>query len=508
MSVCRLPDLAAALALSSLLLAAPAVAAEARPRDPGPPGAPAPSIHFPSFVERSLPNGLRVVVIEHHEQPVVSLRLMLAAGKAFEPAGRVGAASATAALLTQGTGARSAQQIAETIDFVGGSLGATAAMESARVNLAVTADQAELGFSLLADVVLHPTFPQEELDRWRGQALSGVQVEMQNAGFVAGNALLRALFGDHPYGHSGRGTAETLAALTRDDLVSFHARNYVPNGAVLAVVGDVRAEQAFASAERAFGAWAQGEPTTLPQVADPAAPGVAEGEGTSRRRVIVIDKPGAVQTQIVVGQLALRYRDPDHFAADVYGAVLGSSPRARLTVEIREKRGLSYGAAGWLAGMTQSGWLQASTSTKSATTVEALEVLLEVLRGLQQAPVPAAELSSATTYVTGALPLVVETPDGIADRVLQAMWHGYGPAFLEGYNQRLAAVDAAELQRFARERTSPEQMTVVLVGDAAAFGPALAAKFGPVETIPLAEVDLMRADLRRQPPAATAGPEQ
>ena len=476
--------------VAALVLLTAAVRVQAEPGNPklaGPPPGPSKEVRFPAFEEQTLPNGLRVVVIEQHEQPLVSLRLLVRAGKTFEPAGRAGLAQATAALLTQGTATRSAQQVAQAVDFVGGSLSAGSSIESGFVTASVTSDQLDLGFDLLADVVLHPAFPPEEIDRWRKQALDGLRVKSKTAGYLASTTLLRTVFQEHPYGRPADGTAASLAALTRDDLVAFHRERYVAAQALLAIVGDVTPADAFIRARRAFESWPQGKPVEVPTVEPPAA---------RARRIVVIDKPDAVQSEIRLGQIAIAFRDRDLSVAEVYNSVVGKSSSSRLNEELRVRRGLTYGASSSLGEPSQPGWFLVSTSTKTATTVAAVTVALDVLRGLETAPVPDAELSSAKTFITGAFPLEIETADGTAAKVVEALRFGYGREFLEHANERISAVTAADLQRFARERLHSDAMTLVIVGNAAAFAKELGEKLGPFETIPATGLDLLRPDLR------------
>jgi len=467
-----------------------------KPKASGPPPAPVMEIRFPAFEQKTLANGLRIVVIEQHEQPVVSLRMQLAAGKAFEPAGKAGLATATAALLTRGTASRSAQKIAGTIDAVGGELTASTGIESSFANAAVTSDQLNLGFELLSDILLHPTFPQSELDRWRRKFLGELKINLQDARYLADAALRRAIFGDHPYGRPGDGTPESLQRLTHEDLAAFHFLHYVPNDAMLAVVGDVKPDDAFALAERAFGGWQQGKTAEVPSVEAPRRQG---------HRIVVIDKPDTVQTEIRLGQVSIAYRDPDLYTAQVYNSVVGGTASSRLNEEIRRKRGLSYGARSSFVEPTRPGWFQASTSTKTETTVEALELALEVLRGLQKEAVPKPELAAAATYITGAFPLEIETANGIATKVLEAMRFGYGRDFLESYNDHIAKVGPADVQRFAKERIDPDSLVIVLAGNASVFSAALQQKFGAFETIPAAELDFLRADLRKPKAEASSG---
>ncbi|HTG35188.1 MAG TPA: pitrilysin family protein [Thermoanaerobaculia bacterium] len=457
------------------------------PATPPPPG-PAREVRFPAFQQKTLDNGLLVVAIEQHEQPLVSIRMMLNAGKAYEPDGKAGLAEATASLLTKGTPTRSAQQIAETIDFVGGNLSTNAGTEAGYADVAVTSDQLGLGFDLLSDIVLHPTFPEDELERWRRQALSGLQINQQSASYLATTAVTRLIFGSYPYGRPSSGTPESLAGLSRADLAAFHQAHFIPNQTILAVVGDIQAADAFARAERAFGGWKKGTPSQLPRI-DVKAP--------AKTRVVVIDKPDAVQTEIRLGQLGIAYRDPALFTAEVYNSVLGGSASARLYEEIRRKRGLSYGASSYFLPESEPGFFQVSTFTKTETTADALGLAFEVLRGLQEKPVPDAELNAAKTYITGAFPLEIETADGIASKVLEAMHFGFGREFLESYNDKISKVSAADVQRFASQTIHPEKMTAVLVGNAAAFTDALKKQYGDVEVIPAAEVDFLRADLRK-----------
>ena len=465
--------------------AAPAPAAK---KQTPPPPQPAKEIHFPAFEEKTLANGLRVIVIERHEVPAVGLQLMVQAGKAHAPAAKAGLADATATLLREGTATRSAQQIAEAIDAVGGDLSINGAWDTAYASAQVTSDQVGLGLDLLADVVLHPSFPADEIERWRAQTLNSLQIRQQDASYLADAVFARAVFGDHSYGLPDAGTPESVRGITRDDLVAFHHAHYVPNGAILAVVGDIKGADAFARVEHAFGGWARGQEDKVAPVQETAR---------DKPRVVVIDKPDAVQTEIRVGQIGLAFNDPDHFTSEVYGSVLGEGGTARLYEEIRRKRALSYGASASFISPYQPGWFQANTFTKSETSVEALQVTLNVIADMAKQPVPAAELAARKTYLTGVFPLEIETPDGIADKVLEAYKYGHDRKWLESFRDKLDAVTAAQVQTFAQKRIHPDRALAVLVGNAAAFKADLEKAFGPVEVIPIGQVDLLRSDLRK-----------
>ena len=482
----------AAAVLAMALASAPLRAATAStPPAPGPMR----ELRFPAFADQTLSNGLRLIQIERHGEPAVSLRLLVPAGKLYEPAAKAGLAGAVADLLTQGTATRSAQQIAAAIDGVGGSLDAGSGPDFTSVSAAVTSDQLDLALELLADVVLHPNFPEGEIERWRRQSLSNLELQRADPGYLAEVSLQRLVFGAFPYGLPSAGTPESLRGLTRDDLVAFHRDHYLPNGAILAVVGDFRPATALAAVERVFGGWAKGAAPRPPALDLPAYP---------RRRVVVIDKPDAVQTQIRIGQAALAYTDPDYFTATVYGTVLGGGSSGRLFREIRIKRGLAYGAYSGFGEQLVSGSFAVRTSTKTASTVEALRVALDEIAAMGRAPVPAVELDEAKTFLNGAFPLEIESGGAVASRVLTALGYGLSRGFLDSYRDRISAVTPAEIQRFGAGRIHPESMVVVLVGNAAAFGPDLAKLLGPFETIPAADLDPLAPDLRRRTATAPA----
>jgi zinc protease len=483
---------AVALVLFGSAIAAGAAAdpqAPAKPRQTPPAAQPAKKVHFPAFEQKTLANGLRVVVVEQHDVPAVGLQLLLKAGKAYEPAAKAGLSQATAHLLSQGTAARSAQQIAEAIDAVGGDLNIRGAWDSAYATVQITSDQIDLGLDLLTDVILRPSFPAEEIERWRSQTLNTLQIQQEDAAYLADAVFDRAVFGDHPYRLPDAGTPESVKGITRDDLVAFHKARYVPDGAILAVVGDIKAADAFAKVERAFGGWKKG--------ADAKVPAVQPAE-RQKPSVIVVDKPDAVQTEIRIGQIGLAFTDPDYFVSLVYNSVLGEGGSARLYNEVRRVRGLSYGADSNFIQANQPGSFTASTFTKSESSAEALKVTLDVIEGMAKEPVPAAELSDRKTYLTGAFPMQIETPQGIAAKVVEALKYGYDRAWLESYRDKLDAVTAEQVQSFAQRRIHPDKALIVLAGNAAAFKADLEKAYGPVEVIPYKEVDLLRADLRKK----------
>jgi zinc protease len=445
-------------------------------------------VKFPPYEIRTLKNGLQVVLVSHHEQPAVSVRMIVRAGAAQDPREKLGVAMLTAALLDQGAGKRSAQEIADTIDFVGGILGTGAGTDLTYVNAIVLKDSLPLAFQLLADVVRRPTFAAEEIDRQRQQAMSGLKVAAEDPDSLASRVIDRLIYGFHPYGLPGTGTAATLSSLTRQDVVDFHRQYYVPNNALMAIVGDVDPNEAFEGVQQAFGDWASRDVPPFKPI-DPPAP---------TRRVVVIDKPDAVQTEVRVGQIGIARRHDDFLALDQAVKILGGEGANRLQQVLRSQRGLTYGASAELDTYKAAGGIVAETDTRSNATAEVLRVTVDEFLRLQRERVYEGELEGAQAYLAGHFPLTIETPDAIATQVLNHLFYELPLEELQTYPDRVRRVSPDDVQRVARAYLRPDRLAIVLVGNANAFINDLkGVGFTDVERIPIEQVDLLAADLRR-----------
>lgn len=452
-----------------------------------PPLGPAKDFKLPPIQEKRLANGLRVLVIEDNEQPIVSLNLMIKSGATAEPRDKSGLAQLAAALATKGTTTKSAKDIAEAIDSAGGALGVNAGWDSTIASTTVLANKTDLAAALLADVLINPAFKDEEIDRLRTQTLSALQVANANAGTVADEVFDRAVYGDLPYGRPIGGTADTIRAIKRDDLVAFQKANYIPNNATIAIVGAIKPQDAFALVEKHFGSWAKGQVAAAKPMAAQA----------TKRRVIVVDKPDAVQTEIRVGLPAYARGDADYFAGSVTNWILGGAPFSSwIEDELRVKRGLTYGAGSQFDARLLAGAYQVETNTKTATTVEAVHVILDQLDRIRRDGVTQNELKQREGALAGGFLLRLETADAVAGRLLQAELYGLPANYLDTYTSSLQAVTVADVKRIAEKRIRPDELVIVLVGKAAEFEDKLK-DLGPVEKIPFDEVDVMAADMRR-----------
>ena len=453
-------------------------------------------VKFPPYAVKTLANGLQVIAVSHHEQPAVSVRLIVRAGAAQDPADKQGVAALAATLLDQGTATKTAEQIANAVDSIGGAMGTGAGTDLSFITAVVMKDSLTFALDMVADVAQHPAFAPEEIERQRQQSLSGMQVSYEDPEFLANVVFDRLVYGFHPYGRPQAGTPQSVAALSREDLLAFHRKWFVANNAILAIVGDVTADEAFAGAERAFGKWAKGETETVKNT-DPPTP---------TRRLVVIDKPGAVQTEIRVGNIAIPRKHDDFMALDLASKVLGGEGANRLFRVLRSERGLTYGASADFNALKHAGDLVAQTNTKSETTGETLRLIVDEIWKIQRERVGERELEGAQEYLTGSFPLTIETPSQIALQVLNAVFFGLDLNDLQTYRERVNAVRVDDVQRVARAYLHPDRLTIVLVGDAAKVTRQLpGAGFDKFEVIPLSELDLVAADLRRKP-AAGGGP--
>ncbi len=445
-------------------------------------------VNFPDFKLKTLANGLQVLHVAQNEQPSVSYRLLVRAGAAQDTAAKVGVASFVAALLDQGTTTRSAEAIANAIESAGGVMGVGAANEVTFVNGAVIKDQISLALDLAADVVQRPAFDPAEIRRQMQQAAQGLQVSAEDPEFIANSLIERLVFGFHPYGRPGPNSVEALQRITRDDLVAFHRTWFVPNNSLLAIVGDLTADEAFAAAEKAFGGWAKRDVPTM-TFDEPPPP---------TRRVVVVDRPGAVQTEIRVGQIAVSRTHKDYVAVDMALRILGGEGANRLFGVLRSDRGLTYGASANFRAYKFGGSFIAETDTRSATTGEALRLTVDEFFKLQKEPVDPRELRAAQDYMAGNFPLATETPSAIAMQVLNQLFFGLSLDELETYRDEVDRVTVADVQRVAKQFLFPDRLSIVLVGDASTFvGQLKAMGFEQFERIPIAELDLSAPNLRK-----------
>ena len=446
-------------------------------------------VKFPPYEIRTLPNGMQVVAVLHHEQPAVSMRLLVRVGSVHDPEGKTGIANLAATLLDQGTTTRSAQQIADQVDTIGAALGTGSLSDLTFANAIAMKDSFGPVMELLADVVRNPAFAQEEIDRQKQQVISTLQVSTNDPDWVASVLFDRLVYGFHPYGLPNSGTPETMKAITREDLQAYHRRHFVPNNMILAIVGDVTSEEAFSTAQRVFGGWPRGEVPPLKPV-EPPPP---------TRRIVIVDKPDAVQTEIRAGMIAIPRNHRDYLAWDLAVKILGGEGANRLHGVLRSQRGLTYGASADTEARKQAGDFVAETDTRTETTGEVLRLMVDEFSRLQREAPLERELQGVQDYVAGSFPLTIETPNDIATEVLNVLFYELPVEEIGTFPQRVQAVRPDDILRVARQYVRPDRLSIVLVGNAAGFVQQLrSVGFNQFEVIPIDQLDLMAADLRRE----------
>ncbi len=467
--------------------APPAVSAAFTPQEtPPPPAAPRPAA-FPTPIERKLPNGVRVVVIPRPGTGLVSVSAGVRAGSVFDPNGAAGLADFAASLLTRGTKTRTAPQIAETVEALGGSLDSGAGWDSANVSLSSLSWRLAGALPTFAEVLRSPAFAAEEIERLRSQSLDGLAVSLREPGTLARLTASRVVFGDSGYGHSPNGTPETMKSLDAGQINRFYKGRYQPQNTVLVFGGDITADAAFAYAAKYFGEW------KASRIAPPPAPQSAAAQKGGR--VVVVDKPDAGQAAVCVVRPTIRRANKDYAVGRVANGVLGEGYSSRLNQEVRIKRGLSYGAHSALDARKDSGFFSASAQTRNDAAPEVAALLKAELTRLAAEPVPTGELFPRKAALSGNYARKLETGAGLVSAVASLMACNLPLSSLNDYLPRVQKVTAAQIQRFAAKNLPADDASIIIVGDARQFLAKLKNQFPNAEVIPVDRLDLNKAGL-------------
>jgi zinc protease len=455
------------------------------------------AFEFPQSAAKTLPNGLRVFVVTDHDEPAIAARLViLTAGSVKDPVGMPGVAQMTAGLLTQGTKKRSAQEIAEAIDFIGGSLDASASKDSTTVTLNIVKKDLDTGLDLMSDVALEPAFSRDELERQRQQLLSNLTVQYSDPDYLASLVFSRVVYGGSPYGWPSEGTPETVKKLDRGQLAAFHDANYAPNQSLLAFAGDITPGEAFAAAEKYFGSW--------PKL-DVAATAPAPAAAATDQHIWLIDKPDAVQTQIRAGKLGIRRGDPNYIPVLVMNRILGGGYNSRLNTEVRVKKGLTYGAYSSFNPHRYAGSFTVGTYTRTEATVEATKLVVDLVTQMSSGEVTQKELIFARDYLSGVYPIQSETAEQVADRVLAVAAYDLPADYNRKYPNMVRGVTPEQVREVAQKYLTTNDLDIVLAGNVSSFREALKKEFpnAKYQEIPFDQVDVLAADLRRPKETST-----
>ena len=428
-------------------------------------------VEWPHREVRSLPNGLQVVLAESHTFPKIAMQLFFRAGNALVAHRSPGLAGMTAAVVRAGTTTRSSHRIEEDLRRMGADLGTSAGADASVIGVAGLSEFSAGLLDLVGDLARNATFPEDEFERERRQRLEELRIERTTPSFLANERLRRVLFGEHPYAVVAPTEAQ-MSAYDRAALVEFYKRHYSPADAVLIVVGDFKTSELFPLIEKTLGDWRAPQPEALQQTEPPRQHG---------RRVHLVHLPGSVQTQTLVGNLAITRRAPDWHATILANTIYGGAFHSRLIMNIREQKGYTYSPRSGLNPLRQHGYFTISAAVRNDVAAATLTEVFYEMDRMRSLPVTPEELDSARNYLTGVFSLGVATQDGLLGQLSTVYLDRLPEGYLEGYRDRVRALTADDVLGAARRHFDSANAQIVLVGDREQIGEQ-AALFGDVTT--------------------------
>ena len=429
-------------------------------------------VTLPKPFETKLSNGLQVVVLESHKLPTFSMRMVVLRGGLADSEQNLGAADYAASVLREGTTTRNSQQLAEAVDSLGASLGADSGLTSTTtvVNASGLVENFDKIMELFSDMILHPTFPADELNKLKKRNIDSLGFQRADPGFLGGERMAQALYGKHPGGRYSL-NAEQINALTPEMLKAFHAANFKPNNAIFAIVGDVKPAAIVAKLEKTFASWKVGEV---------AATTIAPVPAVGATKVYLVDRPGSVQTSLTLGVPTIERNDPDYFALEMMNQIIGGGASARLFLNLREDKGYTYGAYSSSSSGKVRGSYQATAEVRTEVTKGAMDEFMAELKRIRTDLVPADEFDRARRTIVGGWARQLEFPNSLLSNIVTAKLYNFAPDYWDTYPAKIAAVTPADVQRVAQKYLTLDHLAIVAVGDAEKIKDVLKA-FGPVE---------------------------
>jgi len=427
-------------------------------------------LQLPPAKRVKLANGLTLILVEQREIPLISVNLLVRGGSVADPAGREGVADLTAELLRKGTGRRTAEQLAAELDFIGASFSALTTNDYTTIAVEFLRKDQTKGLDLLADTVLNPTFPAPEVEKLIRQSIDQIKAGRDRAPSVIGNYFNGYLYGSHPYGRPVGGDERSLAAITRDDLLTCYRDRYSPANTILALAGDFVASEMEQELSARFGAWAV-KPTPAVSLPEPLP--------VKGKRLLLVDKPDSTQTFYQIGNLGIARSNSDRVYINVVNTLFGGRFTSRLNDALRVTSGLTYGANSFFSERRQPGPFVISTYTRNETTGKAIDLTLEVLKQLHEKGVSETELTSAKNYLKGQFPPRVETTDQLAAQMAQLAYYGLDERELNDYYRRIDSMTLDDARRVIRQYYPLDNLVFVLIGKRAEIGEAVK-KYAPV----------------------------
>lgn len=413
--------------------------------------------------ETTLPNGLKVVVFEDKRLPLVSYRLGFKTGDVNDPKDSIGMTSAITTLLNEGTKTRTSKQLAEEIERLGASVSATSGDDNTIVAASALSLYSSDVLRLMADVVLNPVFPESELALYKKNTIENLKYQRSQPAFLASEQTAKILYGTHPYGIASPSAAD-IEKLSREKLQAFHQKMFTPNNATLIVVGDVNRENLLKEVEHAFGGWQKGSFEAMKFDALPTR---------TATTLTVVDRPGSIQSNIVLSNLAIDRSNPDYFPVLVMNQILGAGPSARLFMNLREAKGYTYGAYSQFDARRQAGNFQATAEVRTPVTGDSLKEFFYELNRVRNEKATEKELRDAKSYLTGVFPLRAETQEGLTNLLVSQQLYDLPADYLQTYRDKVNAVTLEDVERVAKKYITADKIAIVIVGDAGEILPQI-----------------------------------
>jgi zinc protease len=420
------------------------------------PAAPRP-YHFPHIVRETLPNGLRVLIAENHNAPLVSVRGMVRSG-ADRDGEMAGLAVMTADLLDEGAGARDAIRLAEDIGLLGASLGTGADWDASYASMDSLSRTAQECVDIFADVLQKPTFPPAALERLRNERLTEILQQKDEPGAIASKRFSGFLYSGTSYGKPVIGTAESVAGISERDIHGFFESNYLPNHSSIVVAGDVDPQATLDGIRRRFGGWERG--------AEPPAISISPSRIESSR-IYLIDRPQAVQSEIRVGHVGVPRSTEDYFPLFILNALLGGVFNSRINLNLRERHGYTYGARSSFSFRRHAGPFVVSAPVRNEVTMESVVEILQELRRIRTGDIENGELSDTKSYLMGVFPATVQTSSDIAGRLVDMELYDLPADYFDHYRERIDELTREDMERVARRYIDPDRLLIIVVGAAA-----------------------------------------
>lgn len=405
--------------------------------------------------ENVLPNGLTIVVVEESRLPLVSYRLAFRVGGAFDPPDLPGLTDLLAGLLPEGTESKTSREIAEEVARIGASLSAGANSDYTMVAASALSSFNEQILELMAEVVLQPSFPENEVELAKQNTKESLRQQRAQPSFLASEMVSRVIFGEHPYAIVAP-TPESIDRSSREEFVKLHRTKFVPNNAVFIVVGDVKHDEIVKRVESLFSGWERGADL----VTDFPAPPVR-----AKRTAYLVDRRGSAQSNIVIANSGIVRTSPDYFPMLLMHTVLGANASSRLFMNLREEKGYTYGAYTNLDARRTAGSFRATAEVRTPVTGDSLKEFFYELNRIRNEPVSEKEINDAKSYLTGVFPIRLETQEGLTDQLVQIKMLNLPNDYLQQYRDRVQAVTVADIQRVAAKYVRPDEAAVIVVGD-------------------------------------------